>query len=71
MSPGHCRFDRSDRGAHNVCIAELPHGFSSDTGQGPWSNEYAGRSWCICIWAYANYINTSSLLDGPRQDGRD
>merc|ERR1712070_1335763 len=26
------------------------------TGQGPWSDQYTGQPWCICIWAYSNYI---------------
>ena len=33
-----------------VCIKEMPNGFSSSTGQGPWSDQHEGQSWCICIW---------------------
>jgi hypothetical protein len=45
-----------DYGAHEVCVSELPRGFSSETGQGPWSDEFVGQPWCVCIWAYSNYI---------------
>jgi len=24
--------------------------------QGPWSDQFTGKPWCICIWAYSNYI---------------
>lgn len=51
-----CTYAEMDSGAHQVCVTELPHGFSSETGQGPWSDQYTGRPWCICIWAYSNYI---------------
>merc|ERR1712050_543578 len=46
----------SDAGAHEVCVTKLPKGFSTVTGQGPWSDEFTGQPWCICIWAYSNYI---------------
>jgi len=51
-----CTYAAYDAGAHQVCVTQLPHGFSSDTGQGPWSDEFTGQHWCICIWAYSNYI---------------
>jgi len=51
-----CTYAAGDGGAHQVCVKQLPHGFSSDTGQGPWSDQYTGEPWCICIWAYSNYI---------------
>jgi len=51
-----CTYTSYDAGAHQVCVTQLPHGFSSNTGQGPWSDEYTGQPWCICIWAYSNYI---------------
>lgn len=51
-----CTYAAMDSGAHQVCVTKLPHGFSSDTGQGPWSDEFTGKPWCICIWAYSNYI---------------
>jgi hypothetical protein len=51
-----CTYAAMDSGAHQVCVTKLPHGFSSDTGQGPWSDEFTGQPWCICIWAYSNYI---------------
>lgn len=50
-----CTYRSYDAGAHQVCVHDLPYGFSSDTGQGPWSNKETGREWCICIWAYASY----------------
>jgi hypothetical protein len=53
---GGCAYMAYDAGAHEVCVTELPEGFSSETGQGPWSNEFTGQPWCICIWAYSNYI---------------
>jgi hypothetical protein len=53
---GGCTYVAGDSGAHEVCVTKLPHGFSSNTGQGPWSDEYEGQPWCICIWAYSNYI---------------
>lgn len=53
---GGCTYTSYDAGAHQVCVRKLPHGFSSDTGQGPWSDDYQGQPWCICIWAYSNYI---------------
>ena len=42
--------DPDDAGAHQVCIREMPMGFSASTGQGAWSDEHEGQSWCICIW---------------------
>mmetsp|Transcript_103023 Transcript_103023/g.204463 ORF Transcript_103023/g.204463 Transcript_103023/m.204463 type:complete len:250 (+) Transcript_103023:79-828(+) len=51
-----CTYSSMDSGAHQVCVTSLPSGFSSDTGQGRWSDEYTGQPWCICIWAYSNYI---------------
>jgi len=51
-----CEYSSMDAGAHQVCVTSLPHGFSSDTGQGAWSDAYQGQPWCICIWAYSNYI---------------
>lgn len=51
-----CTYAAYDAGAHQVCVTKLPTGFSSDTGQGPWSDEFSGQPWCICIWAYSNYI---------------
>jgi len=53
---GGCTYDSMDAGAHEVCVTSLPHGFSFDTGQGSWSDAYEGQPWCICIWAYSNYI---------------
>lgn len=51
-----CTYVAYDAGAHEVCVTQLPQGFSSVTGQGPWSDQYTGQPWCICIWAYSNYI---------------
>eukprot|EP00747_Dinoflagellata_sp_TGD_P186682 gnl/TRDRNA2_/TRDRNA2_43886_c0_seq1.p1 gnl/TRDRNA2_/TRDRNA2_43886_c0~~gnl/TRDRNA2_/TRDRNA2_43886_c0_seq1.p1 ORF type:complete len:326 (-),score=52.78 gnl/TRDRNA2_/TRDRNA2_43886_c0_seq1:101-1078(-) len=50
-----CTYRNYDKGAHQVCVDALPSSFSSRTGQGRWSDSYTGQSWCICIWAYANY----------------
>jgi len=60
-----CTYFSGDVGAHEVCVTTLPHGFSSDTGQGPWSDQFQGQPWCICIWAYSNYIlqNKDLALD--------
>eukprot|EP00747_Dinoflagellata_sp_TGD_P208806 gnl/TRDRNA2_/TRDRNA2_82255_c0_seq1.p1 gnl/TRDRNA2_/TRDRNA2_82255_c0~~gnl/TRDRNA2_/TRDRNA2_82255_c0_seq1.p1 ORF type:complete len:279 (-),score=22.29 gnl/TRDRNA2_/TRDRNA2_82255_c0_seq1:390-1124(-) len=44
-----------DMGLHQVCIPELPANFSTATGQGSWSRSFAGRPWCICVWAYSSY----------------
>merc|ERR1712046_277235 len=51
-----CTYSAMDAGAHEVCVTKLPMGFSADTGQGHWSDQFAGKPWCICIWAYSNYI---------------
>lgn len=51
-----CTYAAMDAGAHEVCVTKLPHGFSAVTGQGSWSDQYTGQPWCICIWAYSNYI---------------
>lgn len=53
---GGCAYAAQDAGAHQVCVTQLPKGFSSETGQGPWSDQFTGQPWCICIWAYSNYI---------------
>jgi len=57
-----CTYVPWDAGAHEVCVTELPSGFSSSTGQGTWSDALTGKPWCICIWAYSNYILHSSDL---------
>merc|ERR1711934_1289184 len=51
-----CTYSAGDSGAHEVCVTKLPPGFSQKTGQGSWSNKFTGKPWCICIWAYSNYI---------------
>merc|ERR1719502_1240640 len=55
-APKECEYHASDSGAHEICATKLPHGFSADTGQGHWSDQFSGKPWCICIWAYSNYI---------------
>lgn len=55
-NPDGCSYMSFDLGAHEICVGSLPAGFSSATGQGPWSDEFTGQPWCICIWAYSNYI---------------
>ena len=54
---GRCTFRSYDAGAHQICVDDLPHGFSSKTGQGPWSNAHTGQPWCICIWAFSHWTN--------------
>jgi len=63
--PGGCTYSSGDAGAHEVCVTRLPKGFSAKTGQGHWSDQYTGKPWCICIWAYSNYIlhNNNPPLD--------
>lgn len=51
-----CPYRKSDRGQHEVCVKALPHEFSYKTGQGRWSDIETGKPWCICIWAYSNYV---------------
>lgn len=51
-----CTYVAEDAGAHEVCVRQLPNGFSAETGQGDWSDSFTGQPWCICIWAYSNYI---------------
>ena len=48
-------------------MGELPEGFSSKTGQGRWSDRHTGHNWCICIWAYANYITQHEADELPIQ----
>jgi len=57
-----CTYSAMDAGAHQVCVTQLPAGFSTQTGQGSWSDEFTGQPWCICIWAYSNYILQSKSL---------
>jgi len=57
-----CAYVSQDAGAHEVCVTELPAGFSDETGQGSWSEAFTGKPWCICIWAYSNYILQSKDL---------
>merc|ERR1712032_35892 len=57
-----CTYSPDDSGAHQVCVTALPQGFSSATGQGPWSDQFTGEPWCICIWAYSNYILQDNKL---------
>lgn len=54
--PSGCTYMAYDMGAHEVCVTSLPDQFSIATGQGGWSQMYTGKPWCICIWAYSNYI---------------
>lgn len=64
-SDNECVYNSGDVGAHQVCVTELPAEFSSSTGQGDWSREVAGSSWCICIWAYSNYVLQGQSGDLP------
>jgi len=71
-SPGsgegnYCTYRPYDAGAHQVCVTSLPNGFSSKTGQGAWSNQFTGQPWCICIWAYSNYVLSNGDRNLPVQ----
>lgn len=57
-----CEYSASDTAAHQVCVRKLPDKFSNKTGQGSWSDSVTGKPWCICIWAYSNYILHSGDL---------
>lgn len=48
-------------------MGELPDGFSTRTGQGRWSDQHTGFNWCICIWAYANFITQHDADELPIQ----
>merc|ERR1711988_656601 len=63
--PDGCTYSPLDAGAHEVCTTHLPNGFSAKTGQGPWSQPYTGKPWCICIWAYSNFILHNSVNKMP------
>lgn len=52
-SDGTC--DEKTGGIHSLCISSLPGDFSKETGQTPWSEEEAGRPWCVCIGAWSLY----------------
>jgi len=58
-----CTYRSYDRGAHQICVGQLPQGFSKHTGQGMWSDDHTGSNWCICIWAYANYLQNHGPID--------
>merc|ERR1711988_75481 len=51
-----CMYHARDQGAHEICVDKLPPHFSAKTGQGNWSDRFTGKKWCVCIWAYSNYI---------------
>lgn len=59
---GACTFREYDAGAHQVCVTQMPIGFSSGTGQGPWSDQHVGEAWCICIWAFSRWVNLGNGL---------
>merc|ERR1711907_323874 len=40
---------------HAVCVT-LPQGFCAATGQSNWCSPFVGGPWCICMWAYAKYV---------------
>jgi len=64
-NPTGCTYSPMDAAAHEVCTTDLPNRFSADTGQGPWSQPYTGKPWCVCIWAYSNYILKHAVNDMP------
>lgn len=55
---GTCSYaaEADDPGRHQVCVTKLPAHFSRQGGQGDWSEPETGREWCVCIWAYANWV---------------
>merc|ERR1712054_282734 len=50
---GHCALASQD--THAVCVT-MPQGFCGDTGQSNWCTPFVGGPWCICMWAYATYV---------------
>jgi hypothetical protein len=63
----HARTEPGVRPWAQVCVGELPDGFSARTGQGRWSDQHTGFNWCICIWAYANFITQHDADELPIQ----
>ena len=60
---------------HRVCVKRLGsydrpsggrRGFSSITGQGPWSRSRGDASHCVCSGAYANYVSRTDDRTGKR-----
>ena len=43
----------------------MPIGFSSGTGQGPWSDQHVGEAWCICIWSLRRAQTPTQPIDPP------
>merc|ERR1712185_617864 len=56
---GYCAMANVD--THAVCVT-MPTDFCVKTGQTPdWCKEgnYEGGPWCICMWAYARYVENN------------
>mmetsp|Transcript_55073 Transcript_55073/g.101955 ORF Transcript_55073/g.101955 Transcript_55073/m.101955 type:complete len:165 (-) Transcript_55073:44-538(-) len=51
---GYCADAHSD--THAVCVT-LPEDFCKVTGQSDWCSQYKGGPWCVCMWAYATYVD--------------
>mmetsp|Transcript_156284 Transcript_156284/g.291602 ORF Transcript_156284/g.291602 Transcript_156284/m.291602 type:complete len:229 (+) Transcript_156284:22-708(+) len=50
---GQC--DEKTGGIHSLCVSDLPADFSEVTGQGTWTEDEAGKPWCVCIGAWSLY----------------
>jgi uncharacterized protein (DUF2237 family) len=70
---GHCQdLGNDDAGSHHICIQMKPD-FCTVTGQPDWCSESMpcmGSSgncpignWCVCQWAFANYIQMAGGCD--------
>merc|ERR1719454_1110144 len=55
----------NDPGRHQICVTKLPPHFSRKGNQGDWSEPETGREWCVCIWAYANWVLNHDEKDLP------
>lgn len=53
---GACHTECSADSTHCVYINALPADFCSATGQANWCTGNIGKPWCICKWAYKNFL---------------
>ena len=53
--------------AAQVCVSKLPHGFSSDTGQGAWSDQFTGKPWYAAFSLALLAMQRSCLSSATRQ----
>merc|ERR1712196_657968 len=56
---GSCAMANED--THAVCV-KLPQGFCGDTGQDDWCSKEVGGPWCICMWAYSEYVEKNGCV---------